>query len=421
MPDVPEKFPLQENSLRVALVAGELSQGGAEKQLVYITHALHKAGVCVKIISLTQGDYYEERLAALGLPPVWIGMHSNPLARIVSLVRAVRNFRPHILQSAHYFTNFHTAIAARLLGKPGTPAPLSIGCIRSDPHRFRSGYGGKFVNTFARNTTQRVFWSQSLLHLPSALIANSSTAREHAIQIGISPQKVYVLSNVIDLEDFDSARRHPSVEPLVDFRQGVMAVAVSRLIPVKRLELFMKALAVARQEAPELRGVLIGEGSERGSLESLAADLGLFSREVMDRAIGFLGHQQNIPSILSHADMLILTSEYEGFPNVLLEAMAARLPVITTPAGDAGLVVQDGITGYVIPHGDIEGLAGRMVLLAKSPDLRRQLGEAGRRRVEHIYSSDSLATRLLSIYQEIAQARGNHRLLELLAASYAPV
>ena len=82
--------------------------------------------------------------------------------------------------------------------------------------------------------------------------------------------------------------------------------------------------------------------------------------------------------------------------------MAARLPIVTTPAGEASRVVQDGVTGYVVPFDDVQRMADCMVRLAESPALRRQMGEAGRELVEQHSGADDLAARLLFIYQSIA-------------------
>jgi glycosyltransferase involved in cell wall biosynthesis len=114
--------------------------------------------------------------------------------------------------------------------------------------------------------------------------------------------------------------------------------------------------------------------------------------------------------------MLVLSSDREGFPNILLEAMAARIPVVATPAGDIQEVVREGVTGYVVPFDDVEGIAKRMVRLAKSPDLRHQLGEAGRQQAERIYSYEGLADRLLSTYRSIAEQQGNRRVLRALSS-----
>jgi glycosyltransferase involved in cell wall biosynthesis len=111
-------------------------------------------------------------------------------------------------------------------------------------------------------------------------------------------------------------------------------------------------------------------------------------------------------------DVLLHTSDHEGFPNVLLEAMAARLPVVTTPAGDAGRVVEDGGTGYVVAFDDIGRMAQRVLQLAHSPPLRRRFGEAGRQYAERYYSYSGLARRLLATYRAIADQQRHRRALQ---------
>ncbi|HXJ38266.1 MAG TPA: glycosyltransferase, partial [Bryobacteraceae bacterium] len=114
------------------------------------------------------------------------------------------------------------------------------------------------------------------------------------------------------------------------------------------------------------------------------------------------GESHQIPSLLTQAQMLVLCSECEGFPNVILEAMAARLPVVTTPIGDAGLVVQEGKTGCVVPAENPKGIAECILRLAQFPELRRQFGEAGRQRVEREYRCELLPSRLLSLCHQFA-------------------
>src|SRR5205085_157391 len=149
------------------------------------------------------------------------------------------------------------------------------------------------------------------------------------------------------------------------------------LVPVKRFDRFLDAVALARRAAPGLKALLVGEGPDRDALERHAAALGLFPDH-----LAFLGRRGDVPRLLRQADVLVLTSDYEGCPNVVLEAMAAGVPVVTTPAGDAGRVVQDGVTGFVTPFDDTEGLAARLVRLCNAPDLRARLGQAARRRAE---------------------------------------
>ena len=117
---------------------------------------------------------------------------------------------------------------------------------------------------------------------------------------------------------------------------------------------------------------------------------------------------------MARANLLALTSDQEGFPNVILEAMAARLPVVTTPAGDAGRVVVHGSTGYVVGFDERERFAQHLVELAATPELRRTLGENGFDRAQREYSFGGLAGRVLAIYRQGLAQQGRTKLLSLL-------
>jgi glycosyltransferase involved in cell wall biosynthesis len=117
--------------------------------------------------------------------------------------------------------------------------------------------------------------------------------------------------------------------------------------------------------------------------------------------VTFLGRREDVPELLAGSDILVLTSDHEGFPNVVLEGMAAGLPIVTTPAGDAPQVVRDGVSGYVVPFDDVEVLASRIVELAKSAELRERLGQEGRRIAEQKYSLSELGPQALSLYAEV--------------------
>jgi glycosyltransferase involved in cell wall biosynthesis len=110
----------------------------------------------------------------------------------------------------------------------------------------------------------------------------------------------------------------------------------------------------------------------------------------------------------------VLTSQREGFPNVLLEAMAASLPVIATPAGETPELVSEGKTGFIIPFDDVQALAERMVILAQSPDLRGRMGAAGRQRVEQQYGFARLGENMMRVYQDVARQRSDRSTLHLI-------
>src|SRR5436190_15849264 len=252
-----DRFKQARKSPRVALLAGTLGQGGAEKQLVYMARALREEGVDVRVYSLTRGEYYEPVLRAAGIEVVWVGKFANPLLRMVTLAIALRRFRPHILQAAHFFTNLYVSVVGRLLGIIG------IGSIRSNIY-------------LELETSGR--WGRALLNWPRALLANSYVARENAAKLGFDATKIYVLPNVIDLDEWrgvDIAERPATQNSQLVTRNSQLAVAVGSLLPEKRLDRFLLALAKARREVGDLRGALIGDGRDKANLVAMANDLGL--------------------------------------------------------------------------------------------------------------------------------------------------
>jgi glycosyltransferase involved in cell wall biosynthesis len=383
-PSLISSTPDDASRLKVAFIAGSLTQGGAEKQLVYMVRALRQRRVDIRVFTLTRGEFYDAALRADGIEPEWVGRLGAPAARLAVLARCFARHRPHIVQSTHFFSNLYAAIVGRAFGA------LAIGSIRNDAY-FDMQANGR--------------WGPWLLKAPQMLLANSCAARRNTQALGLPPERTHVLSNVIDFVDFDGrqgrgARFRASGDPV--------AIAVCRVVEAKRLDRFVRALARARRDVPALTGVVVGDGPARASLQALARTLGL------EGALTFVGRSDDVPGRLRGADMLVSSSDHEGFPNVVLEAMAARLPVVATPAGDVPRIVEDERTGYVVPFDDIDAMASRMARLAASPDLRLRLGEAGRSRVEEQYSYETLGSRLIAAYREMAERQGHRRALAVL-------
>jgi glycosyltransferase involved in cell wall biosynthesis len=109
-----------------------------------------------------------------------------------------------------------------------------------------------------------------------------------------------------------------------------------------------------------------------------------------------------VPALLQQADALVLCSDDEGMPNVVMEAMAAGVPVVTTPVGDAPRLVEDGVCGVIVPCGDARAIAEQLVALTEQPGLRRELGRKGRERVRGLHGIEGLAERVLGVYRAVA-------------------
>lgn len=377
----------QYSSLRVAVVASSLRLAGAEKQTFYQARALHRAGIEVRLFHLGGGGYYLDALRQAGVPLRQIFVPNKPWLMLAKLIGDLWQLRPQIVLAAQFSDLLYATAASRLCGA------LTLGGVRSDGFYELDSHG-------------RV--SQWLTHLAHGLVANSTRARQNLVSRGVHPGKIAVLPNVIDLREFDQRMAQP---PGISLPLGrIIATAVGSLHPCKRFDRFVNALALARRSEPALTGVIAGaDCGAKAELQAKANALGLTPDDII-----FAGEVGNVPALLAKSAMLTLTSDYEGFPNVILEAMAARLPVISVPAGDASYIVKHGRTGYIVETDDIRNMAAFMVQLAQSPAMCREFGETARKRVEQEYNSKSLTDRLVAVFHDFASQHQKYSLCELL-------
>lgn len=159
---------------------------------------------------------------------------------------------------------------------------------------------------------------------------------------------------------------------------GPVVIFIGRLDAVKGVPLLLEAFAALAAAHPGARLRIVGDGPRRADYEAQARALDLGER------IEFLGYRamDEVPALLDQADMLVLPSFAEGLPVVLMEALAARIPVIASRVAGVQELVEDNVTGLTIAAGDVEGLIAQMDRLMSDPDLRARMGRAGRARVE---------------------------------------
>lgn len=155
--------------------------------------------------------------------------------------------------------------------------------------------------------------------------------------------------------------------------EGFRVITAGRLARQKNHKMLMDAMALVRGEIPEARCTIYGEGELRQELESYAAE------KEMEAYISLPGHDRQIHRKVAAASVFVLTSEYEGLPNALIEAMMLGLPCVITDYPGADEVLEDGVTGFIVPRDNAAALAEKLLTLAKDKDLARKLGEAARK------------------------------------------
>jgi glycosyltransferase involved in cell wall biosynthesis len=368
------------SQLKICFVAGTLEHGGAERQLFYILRELRKLGAALKLLCFDRGQFWEQAIRSLGIPVIWVGERPSRFARLIRIVKELRRDPVEVLQSQHFFANAYIGLAARLLRLSG------IGAMRSDGNlemRLNGQVGGRLN-----------------LHLPAIIAANSRVALEQVSARGVPRSRLYFLPNVVDTEHF--------VPGVPKGGQPVVLLGSGRLVKLKRFDRLISMVGKLRNDLKlDVRALIVGPPQDpalRKELESQAGRLGLTPDHI--QLVGGVGHM--VP-YYHRAAVFVLTSDFEGTPNVLLEAMASGLPVVSTRVAGVPEIVQDGRTGYLRNPDDLDGLVAAVTKLITNAQLRAEMGQQARDYIEQNHSLHRLPAYLAGLYQMALPSRFHHK------------
>ena len=224
-------------------------------------------------------------------------------------------------------------------------------------------------------------------------ITVSNENGKKASQLLNLPQDLFTfIPNGVDVSKF--APKQNSSPTSGQFVVGCCA----RLSEQKRLDILIRAIAkLAARNNVLLK--LAGDGPERERLEALVVELGIADR------VEFLGTQNDVCSFLHSLDLFAMTSDREGLPYALLEAMATGLPTIVTGVNEMPVVVRDGVDGFVIPKGNINACTEKIQTLISDPEMRSRFGVSARRRVCEGYSAESCLKKTLAVFESAISDR----------------
>jgi glycosyltransferase involved in cell wall biosynthesis len=225
------------------------------------------------------------------------------------------------------------------------------------------------------------------------VIAVSPLLNEHCLNIGVRPSRLSYIANAIDCNDYKRTRtiRQARAE-LGIFRDSFIMGVVARLSPEKGVDRAIGAIADLHVKYPNTELHIVGDGPEFDRLKRLAVERGVAG------IVHFWGHQAQSKRFFEMFDMLLLPSLSEGFPNVVLEAMAMAVPVAAANVGGVSELLKQGRRGVILDANDVESWAGHIAPLIVSKERRHELARLGRARVEKYYSFDQRMAKVFKVY-----------------------
>lgn len=332
-------------------------------------------------IDLADVDVVMRRLSSLVRP-------IRPLddARtVVSLARLMRAYRPHVI---------HTHLSkAGLVGRVAALAASSAVRVHTYHGNVFGGYFGPRMSAAILRTER---W---LGRSTDRIVALSEAQRDELVELGIgSPERIRIVPLGLDLERFAGHARAVSRAALGVPDDAAVILAVGRLVPIKRLDRLVAAVARLAPGRPSLRLYLVGDGDERDALAALVRD-----RDLTDR-VRFVGWSADTPTWYAAADVVALTSDREGTPLALIEAAAAGRPTVAVDVGGVRDIVRHGETGFVVPVDDADALANRLAQLLDDPELRARMAAAAPVGAT-AFAAERLVDDLDRLYREARAAR----------------
>jgi glycosyltransferase involved in cell wall biosynthesis len=359
--------------------------GGTERQVANLALGIDSLQFDLHLACLCRTGELLEELETLRVPrPEFrIGSLYSPrtLWQGIRLAHYVRRNLIQIVHSYGFYPNVFTIPVARLAG-----ASIVVASIR---------------DTGDLLTPMQTRLQKLVCRLADCVLVNAEAIRESLIQQGYAPSKIVVIRNGIALSNFARRERNAELRRELGITPSARLVAVfSRLNPMKGVEYFLDAAIILAERFPDVRFLVAGDGGSRQELEDRVRRLGFGSRIV------FTGFRSDVRELLSEAAISVLPSLSEGTSNTLLESMAAGIPVVATQVGGNPEVIEDGISGLLVPVRDSAALATAVGRLLEDEELASQLGQAGMRRVSELFSLNGSVQQTEHLYQRLVEVKG---------------
>ena len=364
--------------IKVMQVLTDTNIGGAGVWLLTFLKSYDREKIDMAVV-IPPDSALADRIEELGVRYVeaeGIADSSFSVKGIFSVKKIIEEEKPDVI---HTHASLSARIAARMCK---VPVVNTRHCLEPAKRGIK-----RAVYRFINNT------------LSDKVIAVSKAVYKNLFEDGISEDKlVLVYNGVIPLAELPPDERE-AVRMNLGVEGTMTAGIFARLEPVKNHHLFLKAAAAAYEVNDRFRFLIVGAG---GMEEELKAEA---RRRGISDAVIFTGYVRDITELMNAVDINVLTSDFEAMSISLVEGMTIGKPCITTDAGGPREVVENGVSGIVVPVGDAVNLSAALLRLASDAELRRRYGEAGRKIAAEKFTPDIMSEKLLRVYEELRKGR----------------
>ena len=388
--------------MKILQVVHDLRLGGAERIAVTLCRGLVERGAQVTLLAvkgsgpqaedLPQGDGFTMEILGVKRRPSWIlPLFLWDFARLLrGVMGALRRHRPDVVQTHIPEDDLVLGLAMALTGI-GVHVPL-VHSMHFYPDR-----KGQGLRTRLRTRAYR--WMAR--RAGKIFAVSEPVAAEFSERVGVPRSQVEVLSTGVDLSRFENPpSRKMAREALSLPANRPVVLALGRVVRAKNYPGLVKSSRIVLEKFPDTLFVLVGDGDQMEAVKRAISSTGVEESWVL------LGSRGDIPRLLAAADLFVQSSDWEGLPVAVLEAMACRLPVVATAAGGTVEIIKDWETGRLVGVGDATALAGALSDLLADPQAATKLGEAGFDLVRSQYNQDAFLDREMSLLQACSGIQG---------------
>ena len=368
-------------SINIAIIAGQLVVGGAERQLFLWLSNLDRSHFNPIVLTLHPGndDYWEKPIEQLGIPLFRIAQRRNRWARLKEIIKVIRPFHPNLIHGWHLFASGYAGLAAKW---------LDARCL------------GGVRNTFETFSSHRLE-SKLMLWTADAIVANSKeTAKAIQESFRRGPEWVFAVQNAIE-DDFISRSeiRSTLIKTYHLPEDAEWIVSMGRFEPLKKFDWLIEVTAALQKIGKRVHLVLIGDGQELGYLKKTAS-----SRDVL-ADITFTGEIPMASRWLKAFDIFCFPSLDEGMPNVIMEAAAAGLPIVTWQLPFYKELLSDNQTALLVPPSDLSAMRKALGRLIDNPDLRKKIGTTAQAQILENFSLSRYIIKMTTVYETVLNNR----------------